>query len=174
MKDGKALEEMTNAEYFAEMARLKASRRNLELEAVDEDLRAYFLEDEAGRYVTFLPITIQYLRLARRWLAVEEGRYAQECAGHGKGAEQDVQPEKLAGQAGGGAFVAVDALHEVLKKDGGKGALDLILAGRLGMRVLAQCVDDLVQRHVHVAGGGAHGGESGPGAGGLASGKEEA
>ena len=122
---------------------------NAELAAVDADIREYFMADEAARYVPKLPIMIQLVRLLRRLL--DERDDGQNGASHSKGTENDVEPQKLHGQAGGRPLVSVDGLSEALDENSAERTLNLLVELGTRLRMVAESLDHLGHRHIDVA-----------------------
>lgn len=128
---------------------MSGAESNFELQAVDPDIRAYYTARFDTHYVSKLPILIQLSRQLRQLL--EETPHSQHGAGDGEHAENDVEPQKLVAETGGGALVAVDGLTELLREHGAKGTFDLFVEFAAGLRVVAQGADDLANRHDKIA-----------------------
>lgn len=132
---------------------------NPELAAVDADLREYFMADEAARYVPKLPIMIQLVRLMRRLLDKRDD--GQNRADHRENAKNDVEPQKLTGQPGGSPLMPVDGLDQAPDKNSPESTLNLLVELGTRLRMVAESLDDLGNRHIDVTalfgGGVAHG-----------------
>jgi hypothetical protein len=121
---------------------------NPELDAVDDDIREWYVENYDRAYIPGVPIKIQIVRLLRCLL--EQGDDSKDGSSDRERPKNDVEPQKSARELARCRLIAINRLNELLGQNGGQCTADLLLEAGFRMCVSPEAPDQLGNGLVHV------------------------